>query len=303
MAIHSLGGNSPILTTHPSQLTLRVKELSQRLQERGARDGARRLEVVEQHLQHFTVEGATQYIRKEEILQELEGQEDRPSTVLYALRALLCVAPIAFTWWALHLAGDAYTQDLQDTSHYPNELYQPFLQLWQENFHGNHGFVLSFSLTTLLDAFLLALLVLLVIVVIPWWEKRRRAALRVSLGDFDAVVDDLLVAIGQAATNTNPAAAEMNKVPAAVQATLQKVLLSYDRVAGEAREFVKDTQESTRALMKSFDQNQSIFNDDVKLLAQTLQKLNEDLNQNGKMLKELTSLVRRLAEPGPGARK
>lgn len=303
MAIHSLGGNSPILAAQPAQLSLRVKQLSQMLQERGARDGARRLEIVEQQLQHFTIEGATQYIRKEEILQELEGQEDWPSTVLHGLRVLLCIAPIAFTWWALHLAGDAYTQDLQDVSHYSNDLYQPFLQLWQENFHGNHGFVLSFSLTTFLDALLLALLALLVVVVTPWWEKRRRAALRESLGDFDAVIDDLLAAIGQAGANTSPVSTEMNKVPAAIQATLQKVLLNYDRVAGDAREFVRETQESTRDLLKNVDQNQRVFNDDVKLLAETLQKINEDLKQNGHALQELTGLVRRMAGPEPGAQK
>lgn len=303
MAIHSLGGNSPILAAQPTQLSLRVKQLSQTLQERGARDGARRLEIVEQQLQHFSVEGATQYIRKEEILRELEGQEDWPSTMLHGLRALLCIAPIAFTWWALHLAGDAYTQDLQDASHYPNDLYQPFLQLWQENFHGNHGFVLSFSLTTFLDALLLALLALLVVVVMPWWEKRRRAALRESLGEFDVVIDDLLAAIGQANVSASSVPTEINKVPAAIQATLQKVLLNYDRVAGEAREFVRETQESTRDLLKNFDHNQNTFNDDVKLLAETLQKINEDLKQNGKALRELTGLVRRMAEPEPGARK
>ena len=303
MAIHSLDGNLSTPTTHHPQLTLKIKELSHMLQERGARDGARRLELVEQQLQYFTVEGATQYIRKEEILQELEGQDNWQSSLLHGLRALLCIAPIAFTWWALHLAGDAYTQDLQDMSRYPNDLYQPFLQLWQENFHGNHGFVFSFSLTTLLDALLLVLLVLLVIFVIPWWEKRRREALRASLGEFDAVINELLAAIGQARASTPPATAEINKVPAAIQATLQKVLLNYDRVASEAREFVKDTHESTRVLARNVDLNQAAFNDDIKLLAEALQNINQNLDQNGKALQELTDLVRRLAEPGPGVRK
>jgi hypothetical protein len=303
MAIHSLDGDPSTLTTLNPQVALKVRELAQTLRERGAQNGARRLEVVAQQLQHFTVEGATQYIRKEEILQELEGQNDWKTNVLYSLRAILCIAPIAFTWWALHLAGDAYARDLQDTSHYPNDLYQPFLQLWQENFHGNHGFVLSFSLTTFLDALLLALLALLIIVVMPWWEQRRKEALRASLGNFDALVDDLLAAIGQSEANANPISTEINKVPAAIQATLQKVLLNYDRVAGEAREFVKDTYENTKALLKNFDTNQAVFHNDVKLLTEALQKINKDLDQNGKALQELTNLVRRLAEREPGVQK
>src|SRR5258708_2590940 len=144
MAAQLPAAKSPTLAAPASDLKLRVKELSLKLQKIGARDGARRIEMVEQQLQHFTVEGAFQYIQKEEILDEAEMQGSLWMHMLHTVRNLLSVAPIAFTWWALNLAATAYDKDLSDPR-YHDDLYQPFLRLWQDGFHGNHGFVIPFS--------------------------------------------------------------------------------------------------------------------------------------------------------------
>ena len=294
MAAQAPAGNPSSLATHDSQLALKVKQLSQMLSARGAKNGARRLEEVSQQFQHFTVEGASHYIRKDEIIDELEDRGRWWLSGLLGLRNLLSIAPIAFTWWALHLAADAYDHDLQD-SHYAGDLYQPFLRLWQDGFHGNHGFVIPFSTAALLDAVLLVALIILAVVVIPSVQRLYRERIHDSLEDFDATIDELLAAIGQAGASAHLADSDIDKISRAIQGTLQKVLLNYDRVAGEARKFIEDTHQSTQTLVKNFDDNLAVFNGDVRLLTNDLQRMNTDLTSYGQKLAELTDASNKLA--------
>jgi len=295
MVAQAPAGNPSTLATHDPQLALKVEQVSQMLRERGAKNGARRLEEVSLQFQHFTVEGASQYIRKDEILDELDDRGHWSLSVLHGLRNLLSIAPIAFTWYALHLAADAYDLDLQDTRHYPNDLYQPFLLLWQEGFHGNHGFVIPFSWAALFDAILLVVMILLAILIIPWWQQRHKENTNRSLEGFDTTIDELLAAIGQSGANAHLADSDINKISQAIQGTLQKVLLNYDRVAGEARQFIEDTRQSTQTLVKAFGDDLAIFNSDVKLLTSDLQRMNIDLNSYGQKLTELTDASNKLA--------
>lgn len=295
MAAQAQAGNPSALATHDPQLALKVKQLSQMLRDRGAKNGARRLEEVSQQFQHFTVEGASQYIRKDEIIDEIEDRGHWWLTILTGARNLFSIFPIAFTWYALHLAADAYDLDLQDTRHYPNDLYQPFLRLWQDGFHGNHGPVIPFSAAALIDAILLGIMIALAVVIIPWQQKRHKEKIHDSLEDFDITIDDLLAAIGQSGANAHLADSDINKITQGIQGALQKVLMNYDRVAGEARKFVEDTSQKTKDLIDRFDGNLGLFNSDVKLLTNDLQRINTDLNSYGQKLTELTEASNKLA--------
>ena len=313
MAVTSPASNS---STNTPDLKTRVKQLSQKLQKMGAKDGAHRLELVEQQLQHFTTEGAFQYIRKEEIMDELENQPHKPLRWLHFFRNLFSIAPIAFTWWALHVAADAYQSDLTDAHYKAKDLYQPFLFLWQESFHGNHGFVLSFSTAAMIDAVILTILIGL-FVGIPWYEDRRRDKLHASLGDFDAVIDELLEAIGQDGANSHLAPSDVNRISEAIKEQLKSVLLNYDRVTIETRDFVQKThekatnflqdthekttdilaytQEKTKEVFDDFKKDLAVYNADIRLLSGGLQKLDDDLGSYGQKLNELTDASNKLA--------
>lgn len=292
MAANAPADNPSTSATDASSVVSKVLALAKDLQARGAKDGARRLEVLAQQYQQFTVEGASQYIRKDDILDELEGRGHWITSILHGTRNLLSITPIAFTWWALHLAADAYERDVHD---YSNDRYQPFLLLWQQGFRGNHGFVFSFSFAAFLDAFLLSFLVLLVVFLIPIWEKRYSEGIRMSLEGFDATIDDLLMLIGKDGANAHLADSDVSKISNAIGAVLQKVLLNYDRVAGEARKFVENTNQSTQNLIKNFEDNLAVFNSDVKLLTNDLQKLDTNLGSYGQKLTELTNASNKLA--------
>lgn len=298
MATQSPVSNSPKLDAFDSQLAARVKDLSLELKRRGAKNGARRLEEVSQQFQYFTVEGASQYIRKDEILDELENQSHLVTTILHGARNFLSIAPIVFTWLALHLAADAYDKNLTDP-HYPNDVYQPFLLLWQQGFHGNHGPVIPFSAAAFWDALLLFVLVLLVVAIIPLWEGQQRKRIHASLEGFDATIDNLLAALGQAGADAHLADSDIKKISQAitksVEDTLSKLLMNYDRVADGARKFVEDTHTRTSALVQGFNDNLALFNSDVRLLSNDVQKLNTDLDSYGQKLTELTDASSKMA--------
>ncbi|MEO7020756.1 MAG: hypothetical protein ABI234_11450, partial [Ktedonobacteraceae bacterium] len=194
-----------------SAIKEKVEDLAQTLLEQGAKDGAKRLQVIAKQIQHFTVEGAFQYLRRDEIVEELESQPHWLLSALRFARNVLSIAPIVLTWFALGLAATAYQSDLADTLHYPDDRYQPFLGLWQNGFHGNHGPVISFSSAAGWDTFLLTSLVILV-AIIPIGEWWRRNKLHTSLDNFDAVIDDLLVTIGKDGANAHLADSDVNKI-------------------------------------------------------------------------------------------
>lgn len=286
--------NSPAApkTVDTALVKKKTENLAQALQKRGAQDGAKRLMVVAKQMQYLTVEGAFQYIRRDEIIEELGNQPRKFLNFLHRSRDILSITPIIITWIALGLAAFAYQNDLADTRHYPNDLYQPFLLLWQEGFHGR---IPPFADAAILDAIVLFLLVALIIV-IPGQERRNQNKLHDTLKDldFDTVIDDLLAAIGQNGVNAHLADSDVKKISQAIEQTLQKVLLNYDRVAGEAREFVKNTNQSTQSLVKNFEDNLVVFNGDVKLLTHDLQTLDNNLDSYGQKLTELTDASNKL---------
>lgn len=295
MATQAPASNSPKLDAYDPQLAARVKELSEKLKQRGAKNGARRLEEVSQQFQYFTVEGASQYIRKDEILDELEEQPHKLLSTLRFFRNVLSIGPIVITWLALGLAANAYESDLRQSS---NDLYQPFLRLWQEGFHGR---TFPFVDAALTDFVLLTGLVLL-IVFIPILERWRRNKLHADLirsDNFDLTIDELLAALGKAGADAHLADSDVQKISQAIteaiSSTLNKLLMSYDRVADEARQFVESTHEKTKDLVKGFDDNLVLFNSDVRLLSSDVQKLNTDLGSYGQKLTELTDASSRLA--------
>ena len=144
-------------------LTKRVEVLIKELERQGAQDGAKRLTVVAQQFQDFTVEGAYQYIRQDEIMLELEEKGVWWLSILNLMRDFLSIAPIAFTWLALHLAADAYQRDLSDPGVSAKDLYQPFLLLRTEGFHGNHGIVIPISNAAAIDAAILAFIINIIV--------------------------------------------------------------------------------------------------------------------------------------------
>lgn len=288
-------------------LTKRVELLIKELEKQGARDGAKRLAVVAQQFQDFTVEGAYQYIRWDEIFLELEEKSVWWLGILNLIRDFLSIAPIAFTWLALHLAADAYQKDLSDPGVSAKDLYQPFLLLWQEGFHGNHGIVIPFSIAAAIDAALLAFLILMFVFIIPSAKRYHRANINKSLSNFHGVIDDLLALIGREGANALLSDRDLAKIGGTIQramndflvgfqSALTDVLRNYDRVAVQSGDLVKKTTEQAEKVLTEFQKDLGLFNQDVQLLTTNLDKMQVDLKGHDQRVQALTDASNRLAD-------
>lgn len=276
----------------------RVRVLINDLEKRKAQDGAKRLAVVAQKFSDFTVEGAYQYIKKDEIILELEERGVWWLSVLFIIRDALSIAPIAFTWLALNLAASAYQKDLNDPRYKEKDLYQPFLFLWQENFHSNHGNVIQFSWAAGWDAVLLALLIAMFVFIVPWARSFHRTRIYKSLDEvsFDKVINDLLVVIGTDGANTRLEDKDTHKIAEAIKQALRNVLLNYDRVALEARKYIQETEKQTKTLVEAFHQDLGLFNADVQLLTDSLGEMKTSLENHDQQVQKLADVSGCLAD-------
>ncbi len=259
-------------------LISRIKEQVTMLKEYGAKNGAHRLEAVVQHYQHYTLEGAAQYIRKDEIIDELENQPPPLLSAARMARNILSILPIILTWYALFGAVKTYESDLAAT---PGDLYQPFLLLWQEGFHHTLPWYFPIFSSAAITDFVFLLALAGTMAFIPYLENRNYRRLHQKLEDFDAVITDLLEEIGKSGADAHLADSDVAKlstiIEQSIQTTLGRLMLNYDRVAEEARLFVEKTSESTGVLVKKFDDDLIVFNSDVRLLTNDLQKVDQNL--------------------------
>ncbi len=190
--------NQPSLDQHDNGLDFATKKYSQQLKQCGAREGAERLEWVRQEFHRLSIDEAYQIIRPEDIVTEAEEATLRRFGLLHVVRNILSILPIVLTWFALGLAAISYQQDLA-TKKYQNDLYQPFLKLWQEGFHGTDFY--PFSVAAFVDFGLLLCLIALVIF-IPIFESLAVQGKQRKLADLFPLVKRILVAIGRAGVHT-----------------------------------------------------------------------------------------------------
>lgn len=288
--------NQSSRATLDAGLAARVKDQIEMLKKRGAKNGARRLDDVMQHFEHYTVEGASQHIRKDDIIDELENQPRGVLGIalsgLRFLRNVFSILPIVITWLALFFAASAYQSDLATKQ---SDVYQPFLLLWQEGFHGR---ILPFSEAARWDFIFLSGLIVSIIL-IPLLERWRLNRLHASLESFDTTIDDLLAEIGQVGADAHLADSDVAKLSGiikdAIEQTLGHLMLKYNQVAENALKHVESANESTKLLVKHFDDNLVIFNSDVKLLTDDLQKVDQNLDGYGQRLQELSEASNKLA--------
>ncbi len=117
---------------------------------------------------------------------------------MHVIRNCLALVPLILTWVALYFASSNYQQDLQK---YPNDLYEPFLKLWQFGFHNTTWF--TFSKAALIDVVLLLVYLFSVIAVVFFELKALRITQTFATG-VHGVTDELVDAIAKAgATSTS----------------------------------------------------------------------------------------------------
>lgn len=155
---------------------------------------------------------------------------------------------------------------------------------------------------------MLAFLIAMFIFIVPGARRFHRARIYKSLDKvgFDNIINDLLLVIGTDGANTFLSDQDTKKIASVVAVTmndflirfelaLASVLLNYDRVANEARDYIRETKEQTRTLVEAFQKDLGLFNADVRLLTADLGTMKTSLENFDQQVQDLTDVNKCLA--------
>ncbi len=281
----------PDLDPQNSGLSQQAENLQKRIKRLGATQGAKRLELVCTQCKDLTVEEAYHMLNPEEVLSEIEESRSRWVGILYVIRHGLALGPLILTWFALYHAASDYQRDLA-TPGFHDDVYQPFLRLWQEGFHGTSW--LTFSTAAILDVILLLIYLSAVLFVplIDWWTRRVADKLVTELQSF---TDQLMKAISVVGSSSTLSENDVNKISNAIGRQFDRAMLKSNQVAQEARDFIAKSKDHVDKVVGKFDTDLATFNTDVQLLTTKLDDLGTNLQNYDQKLKDLTDASTQLA--------
>ncbi len=145
------------LTQFP-QVNSKVNHLREKARSLGATLGAERLTFVYENLDKLSPDFIYAFLDLDAFRAEVKAAQGSKAKFWYTLCTILGVLILVLTGVALFYASIGYQQDL---AAHPADINQPFLQLWQNGFHGTTP--LTFGLTILVDSLLLLFLLLCVL--------------------------------------------------------------------------------------------------------------------------------------------
>ncbi len=246
------------LTNMNSALAKRLELLVIQAKNLGARDGYQRLAIAGKNFKRLSIAEAYRLIDPGAIQSEVENAQARKYWVgrLHIIRNCLALCPLILTWVGLYFASSNYQQDLQK---YPNDLYEPFLKIWQFGFHNTTWF--TFSMAALIDIGLLLIYLLSIIAVEISESKAQRVTQAFAVGLF-GVSEELIDAIAKAgATSTSD---------------VDRIVKTIERVADEG------FKNLTRTVKSLSEADVDRIAQALKVVIQDALKLSEDIAEQAK---------------------
>ena len=271
----------------------------------GARDGYERLALVGKNFKRLSLAEAYRLIDPGAIQREVEDAQARKYWVgrLHVIRNCLALVPLILTWVALYFASSNYQQDLQK---YPNDLYEPFLKLWQFGFHNTTWF--TFSKAALIDVVLLLVYLFSVIAVVFFKSKALRITQTFATG-VHGVTDELVDAIAKAgATSTSDVDRIVKTIERVADEGFKNLMQTVkslseadvERIAQALRVVIQDTLKLSEDIAEQAKQTLTDVNMDLKDLVNQLHSdlntLSSDLLGYDQQLQQLTNASTDLAK-------
>ncbi len=256
----------------------------------GATEGAKRLEIVAQHFNALSLEEAYKIIDLDAFIKEIERVyiSTNKLKLAYTVRNAWAIVPLMFTWFTLSGASSSYQQDVTNPK-YPNDIYLPFLKLWQDGFHGTTFF--TFSNTAFIDGTLLAIYLLLIIAV-PLYEQHKLEQGKNFVQKLQDMTKHLAEFIATKGTPSLMPDKDISKmaelIGEAVKNTIDRALHGGRKVAQESEKFVSETSTLVKTMLKEFQDEMASVSTDVGMLTADLRTLNGNVQSQDLKLQELT---------------
>lgn len=171
---------------------------------KSGKEAAQMLLITGEDIQHFTPATLYQSLDPARVALDVEREHLRFAQILTVIRNIMILCPLIFTWWALSWATTQYQADL---IRYPDDLYQPFLKLWEGGFHTSNSFW-AFSNVAIFDVgFFLGLITVgffadMIVRRARARGNKARESLADAVKDLSEVALNLMRGVNQ---NTNPA--------------------------------------------------------------------------------------------------
>jgi len=258
-------------------------------------EGAKRLELAGSLFHKLTVEEAYQLIDPDTLLKEIAQAKVKKLELWYIFRNIAALFPLIWTWLTLAIASNSYQRDITNPK-YPNDIYQPFLGLWQGGFHGSTW--LTFSTAAIVDACLLGGYLLLV-GILPLAERNLLAQAKTLATTLQQATDDLLHYIATQGPSPAFNDADIQQLAEAIgdafERRLNKINFTAQQAVLNARDFVDKTKQQVETILTDFQDKMLVFNTDISMLSADLQTLNGKLADHDKRLQELTTASNQLA--------
>lgn len=293
-------------------LAKRLELLAIQAKNLGAKNGYTRLGVAGKNFKRLSIAEAYQLINPSDIQNEVEEAQARRFWVgrLHIIRNCLALGPLILTWIALYSASSEYQQDLKK---YPNDLYEPFLKLWQFGFHNTTWF--TFSKAALIDVALLFIYLLSMILVV-FFESKAQKITRAFTSGLNGVIDELLDAIAKAGSvGTSDvdrivktiervadegfknltqivkslSEADVDRIALALKVVIQDALSLSEEIAEQAKQTLKELDADLKDLVNQ-------LHSDLGTLDSNLNTLSSDLLGYDQQLQQLTDASADLAK-------
>lgn len=208
-----------------------------------APDASARLRLAAANVRKVSPDATYSWVDPASFTHEIEVNEARPAESLSAIRNVLVVIPLTLTWLALALAAIEYIVDIKA---YHDDIYQPFLALWQGGFP-HAGWFFTF---TLADIGILDCMLLLVVLGLTWREQiiQRRARIKAQAltNQLISITPSLVELSSRGGKPLVGPDASVQDVANAIQDVLDQAFAQTQRLTTEAEHRLTDVAEAAQ---------------------------------------------------------
>lgn len=245
---------TPKLSQKYPSIANTIEQLMLEAQKLGAWEGVQRLKHICDQYDQLTPNSAYLWLDPYAFQREVEEEQmHRKGTRLAFWRNIFSLAPIISTWTTLLLAVDSYQRNW--FSH-PEDRAIPFLQQWQEGFHGTT--FLSFTLAAGTTVFLL-LCYLILILRLHALDHRIHAISTSFAQRLQTTIDELIQCIMSDSIASITQQSDIDRVVRSIQKVIDSATVAVkettNRTAEINKEALRQTQQSIQQVVTCAEQS------------------------------------------------
>lgn len=252
------------------------------IEKAGAKHAAARLLQLDDYATVLPPEALPRLLDPASILDELEETTSKWLGRWILLRNIFALFPLLITWFSLSVATSAYRDEIRQN---PNQVYQPFLVLWENGF--DHRMWLTFSLVAGIDT-VLFIMIIGMTAIIHALEHGSHSRAQQLAARVDRAVAALVAALGEerwrATNNPGEWAPEVRRVIERAMQETRELNKANQQALESAKMAIQEAKQSHTELIRELGGEvvrtlDAVRAENTRLLQLTAQELGDMLAQ------------------------